>query len=130
MTGILDRIMCFADLASEAGDRSRCDAAVEEGVRFQCYAIFAERAGDPEACRAIPPRSEEHVDLRDVCLADVAPVIESPELCKEIVAPGLSDSCYLNVFRKTGDPGLCDMIEDPGLKSLCTGEPVVVTPAG
>lgn len=127
VSGVLDRIVCYADLASEAGDRSRCDAAAEEGVRFQCYAIFAERTGDPEPCRAIPPRTQEFVDLRDVCLADVAPVIDSPELCEEIVAPGLKDSCYLNVFRETGDPGLCDLIEDPGLKSVCTGEPVMVT---
>lgn len=126
LDGIIERIECFADRASEAGDRSRCDEASEDAVRYQCYAIYAERRGDPAACRAIPSGSEEHRQLRDACLGDVAPVLAQADLCEEITTPGLRDSCYLAVFEKTGDAELCDRIEDPGLRSACTGEPVHV----
>lgn len=126
LENVLERIGCFADLAGEAGDASRCDQAAEDAVRFHCYAIFAERRGDPEPCRRIPAATQEHRELRDACLADVAPVVERAELCEEVETPGLRDSCYLAVFRETGDSALCDHIEDPALKSACTGEPVRV----
>lgn len=124
--GLIDRVTCFADLAAEARDAALCMEATEEAVRLQCLATYAERRGDPDACREIPAPTPEHQQLRDTCLADVAPVIEDATLCSEIETPGLRDGCYLKVFRVTGEAELCDQIEDPNLKSLCTGEPVYV----
>jgi len=126
LAGVIERIECFADRAVEAGDASVCKQTDEEAVRLQCLAVFAERRGAPEACREIPTPSPEHLQLRDTCLADVAPVIRRPEICDEVETPGLKDGCYLAVARATGDSDLCRRIEDPALQSLCTGEVVHV----
>lgn len=121
----LDRIFCFADLASEAGSVAPCDSAEDQGVRYQCYAVFAQRRATPGPCRRIPDAGGDGRDLRDACLGDVARELERPDLCEEVRAPGLRDSCFLQLFRATGDSVLCDRIDDRGLKSLCTGEPVI-----
>ncbi|MGH2446847.1 MAG: hypothetical protein ACRDGD_12540 [Candidatus Limnocylindria bacterium] len=126
--GVIDRIVCQADAAVAADNLSVCDETDEDAVRYQCMAIFAERMGEPDACRGIPDTIDDGQELRDVCFADVAPVLMDAELCEEVVTPGLRDSCYLNVFNVTGDESLCAEMDDPGLKSLCTGEPVIIDP--
>lgn len=120
----IERTLCFADRAVEAGSTSPCDEASREGVRYQCYAVYAERAETVEPCRRIPTTSGDLRDLRDVCVGDVAEVTGRAELCAEVAADGLRDSCWLSVYRRTGDRTLCDRIEDRALKSLCTDEPV------
>lgn len=119
----IDMTLCLVDIATDAGTTAACDVTGDPGVRFQCYAIFAERLGDPETCRRIPDQGEDFRDLRDACLADVAPVAERPELCEEVRESGLRDGCFLSVYRVTADATLCDRIEDAGLRSLCTGVP-------
>lgn len=120
----IERTLCFADRAVEAGSTSPCDEASGEGVRYQCYAVYAERVETVEPCRRIPTTSADLRDLRDVCVGDVAEVTGRAELCAEVAADGLRDSCWLSVYRQTGDRTLCDRIEDRALKSLCTDEPV------
>lgn len=122
----IGRITCLADAASESRELTICDRASQEGVRYQCYAVYAERRSDPDACFRIPDTEEDLVDLRDICLSDVAALVGRPELCQGVQAPGLRDSCYLKVHQSTGDTTLCQRIQDPGLKSTCTGEPVRV----
>lgn len=122
----VDRILCFADRATDESDARRCDDASSDAVRFQCYAVYAERVEDVAPCRDIPGGTEDLQGLRDVCIGDVAGVAGRAELCEEIVTAGLRDSCYLAVFRTTGDGELCGRIEDPGLRSACTDEPAYV----
>ncbi len=124
--GILEQIGCFSDLAAKEEDASACDAAEHEGVRYQCYAVAAEKLGDWKACLEIPPKSREHMDLRDVCISDVAEKDENPALCGKIESRNFRDSCFLKVYRRTGDSSLCGRISDPRIKSSCTGEPVIV----
>jgi hypothetical protein len=124
--GIIEQIGCLSDLAAGEKDASVCDAAAHEGVKYQCYAVAAEKLGHWETCLEIPPKSKEHIELRDVCISDVAENNKDSSLCEEIETRNFRDSCYLKVYRKTGDSALCGKISDPGLKSMCTGEPVYV----
>jgi hypothetical protein len=124
--GIIEQIGCLSDLAARKKDASVCGAASHEGVRYQCYAVAAEKLGHWKTCLEIPPKSTEHVELRDVCISDVAENKKDSSLCEKIETGNFRDSCYLKVYQKTGDSALCDKISDPGLKSMCTGEPVYV----
>lgn len=124
--GIFEQIGCLSDLAAKNGDASVCDSAAHEGVRYQCYAVTAEKIGDWETCLEIPLKSKEHVELRDLCISDVAKKNVDSTLCEKIQTGNFKDSCYLKVYRKTNDSSLCENISDPGIKSLCTGEPVIV----
>jgi hypothetical protein len=124
--GILDQIGCLSDLAAKKKDASVCDATPHEGVKYQCYAVAAEKLGDWKTCLEIPPKSKDHIELRDICISDVAEEKKDSTLCEKIKTGNFRDSCYLKVYRETGDSALCDRISDPGLKSSCTGEPVIV----
>lgn len=124
--GIIDQIRCLSDLAARKKDASVCDIASHEGVKYQCYAVAAEKLGDWETCLEIPPGSKEHIELRDICISDVAENDKDSDLCEEIRTRNFRDSCYLKIYQETGEDALCDKISDPGLKSLCTGEPVYV----
>jgi hypothetical protein len=124
--GIFKQISCLSDLAASKGRASVCDAAEHEGVKYQCYAVAAEKLGDWKACFEIPAKSREHVELRDVCISDVADKTADSDLCDKIETSNFKDSCYLKVKNKTGDSALCSRISDTGIKSMCTGEPVMV----
>ena len=123
---LIDQLLCYAALATKLDDVSICDAASQEGVRYQCYAIYAERRFKPDVCEAIPSKSAELKDLRDVCISDVAKKAGDFTLCEKIETQGLRDSCYWGVAKKTGDTSICEKIQDKGLKSTCTGKPVYV----
>ncbi len=124
--GIIEQIGCLSDLAAKDDDPSVCSAAAHEGVKYQCFAVAAEKIGDWETCLKIPPKSKERIELRDICISDVAEKKVNSSLCEKIQTGNFKDSCYLKVYRKTGDSALCEAISDPGIKSLCTGEPVMV----
>ena len=123
---LIDQLLCYAALATKLDDVSICNAASQEGVRYQCYAIYAERRFKPDVCEAIPSKSAELKDLRDVCISDVAKKAGDFTLCEKIETQGLRDSCYLGVAKKTGNTSICEKIQDKGLKSGCTGKPVYV----
>lgn len=123
---LLERIECYATLATDEDDPSVCGRSSHEGVKYQCYAVLAERRGSKELCNEIPSRSPDHKKLRDVCISDVAAQTLSPILCEEIQTVGLRDSCYVKIGQQTKDTTLCQRIQDPGLRSLCTGQPVMV----
>ena len=123
---LLERIECYATLATDEDDPSVCGQSSHEGVKYQCYAILAERRGSKELCNEIPSRSSDHKKLRDVCISDVAAQTLSPLLCEEIQTVGLRDSCYAKIGQQTNDTTLCQRIQDPGLRSICTGQPVMV----
>jgi hypothetical protein len=124
--GTVEQIGCFSDLAVNNKDAAACDAAKHEGVRYQCYAVTAEKLGDWRICLEIPPKSKDHIELRDICISDVAEKSEDSALCERIRTGNFRDGCYLKVYRRTGDSALCGRVSDPGLKSSCTGEPVLV----
>jgi hypothetical protein len=124
--GIFGQISCLSDLAAEREDASVCGAAAHEGVKYQCYAVAAEKLGDWNTCYEIPTDSKDGIELRDLCISDVAEKNADSDLCKKIETANFKDSCYLKVWRKTGDSTLCEKISDAGIKSMCTGEPVMV----
>ena len=123
---LLERIECYATLATDEDDPYVCGRSSHEDVKYQCYAVLAERRGSKELCNEIPSRSPDHKKLRDVCISDVAAQMLSPILCEEIQTVGLRDSCYVKIGQQTKDTTLCQRIQDPGLRSLCTGQPVMV----
>jgi hypothetical protein len=119
-----EQISCFVRVAQETRDPEVCTDATSLGVRLQCFAILAERMDQLELCNRITGVSSDEVQLRDLCISDVAVLRLAPEFCAGLVTPGFRDSCYLKIFRKNGDAALCERIEDPGLRSACDGEPV------
>ena len=123
---LLERIECYAALATDEDDPSVCGRSSHEGVKYQCFAVLAERRGSKELCDEIPSRSPDHKKLRDVCISDVAAQTLSPLLCEEIQTVGLRDSCYAKIGQQSKDTTLCQRIQDPGLRSICTGQPVMV----
>ena len=123
---LLERIECYAALATDEDDPSVCGRSSHEGVKYQCFAVLAERRGRKELCDEIPSRSPDHKKLRDVCISDVAAQTRSPLLCEEIQTVGLRDSCYAKIGQQSKDTTLCQRIQDPGLRSICTGQPVMV----
>jgi len=123
---VFDKLECFVALADARDDPSLCSESSIEGVEFQCYAILAERRSDQALCSLIPPRSEDHQSLRDICISDVAKKALESRLCEEIVTVGLRDSCYAQIGQELGDSTVCEKIRDAGLRSICSGEPVIV----
>lgn len=123
---VIERIECYADLATATNDRSVCGQSPDQGVAYQCLAIVAERRADVELCDLIPTHTTDHQQLKDACISDVAKKTLEPQLCERIVTVGLRDSCYAAIGRDTENRALCDKIRDPGLRSICTGEPVIV----
>lgn len=121
-----EQIDCYVTLATSSDDPSACNQAAHEGVKYQCYAILAERRSSTELCDAIPATSQDHRDLRDICISDVAKKVADPHLCERVQSAGLRDGCYSLIGQKTGNKALCEKIQDPGLKSLCSGESVIV----
>ena len=125
-TNVFKQLDCFVSLAIYNDDVKICDNTKHEGVKYQCYAMFAERTKNWNICKSIPNETNEHKDLRSVCISDVAEVVMNSTLCDNIETPGIKDSCYLKVFKKTKDPNICEKIKGSGLKSLCTGEPYYI----
>jgi hypothetical protein len=123
---VFERIECYVTLATDKDDPSVCGHSSHEGVKYQCYAILAERRGNRELCNIIPSRSPDYVELRDICISDVAKKTLSPLLCEGIQTVGLRDSCYAKIGQDSKDTTLCQKIRDPGLRSICSGEPIVV----
>lgn len=123
---LIEQISCYTAVAKASNDWAPCDRASHEGVRYQCYSIFAEYSGSADVCHKIPPATDEHRSLIDVCLSDVAIKARNPSLCERISTPGLRDSCYVKLAKEVGDLALCAKIRDAGLKSACNGEAVIV----
>ena len=119
-----EQISCYVRVAEEAQDPEVCAEAVDSGVRLQCFAILAERMDRLELCDRITGASPDELNLKDLCVSDVALVRLEPELCARLKSQGLRDSCYMKIFRKNKDATLCERIRDIGLKSLCEAEPV------
>jgi hypothetical protein len=122
-----EQITCLSELAVAKEDVSICDAATNEGLRYQCYAMVAEKLRDLDICGKIPgDAAGETGQLRDLCVSDVAVNLKDYKLCEGIETPGFRDGCYLQIYQQTDDMSLCEMIQDPGMKSLCTGKPYSV----
>jgi len=123
---LLAQIDCYVTLATEEDDPSVCGLSPEGGARYQCFAILAERLVRRDLCDEIPPASPDHLQLKDICISDVAKQTADGRMCDEITTIGLRDSCYAKIGQGSDDKSLCDKIEDPGLRSMCSGEPVMV----
>jgi hypothetical protein len=118
--GLIEQVACYADLAVGTGNLEACEQAGHEGVRYQCLAVFAERTEDPIPCRQIPETTEEHLELKDLCLSDVTKARMDPALCEEISVPGFRDGCFFGVAQGIPDPNLCARITDEGLRNQCS----------
>jgi hypothetical protein len=120
---VIDRLLCFGNLAKSEKDLTICDQANHEGVRYQCYFIFAKHTQDIKVCNRIPKRSPEHIKLREGCLSDLA---SDASVCETLSERGIKDGCFYKVFLKTKNKKLCLKIKDPGTRSMCTGKPVYI----
>lgn len=123
---VFEQLRCLADQAVARRDVSVCDRSKHVGVKYQCYAIYAEKAEDWEICNRIPPKNKDFIDLRAICISDVAKKMKKEELCGKVTVQGFRDACYLKIAGSTGNKVLCKKILDPGTKSLCTGKPIYV----
>ncbi len=123
---VFKQLSCFVSSAVEMNSAEICTPADHEGVRLQCYAIYAEKKNDPDICELITASSNEHIELRSLCLSDVAVKRADDAMCDRVQTDGIRDGCYLKIFNKTNNAELCSRIIDPGIFSLCSGKPVYV----
>ena len=80
---VIERIECYVEFATDNDDPSVCGQSTDEGVKYQCYAIVAERRDSVELCDVIPSRSQDHQELKDICISDVAKKILNALLCEQ-----------------------------------------------
>ena len=121
LESLIDKIICYVDLAKREESVEVCRLSDDSGVKYQCIAIYAEYAKDEGLCVEIPSDDGDMLGLRDVCYADVAKVKENALICEEVVTIGLKDGCYYKVSGETGDKSLCEKIVDEGLRGGCVG---------
>ena len=121
---VFEQIKCLTDRAVELNDVAVCDRSKHVGVKYQCYAIYAEKAGNWEICNRIPTDNKDLLDLKSICISDVAKELLKEELCEKVDVLGFKDGCYMKIAESTDNKILCEKISDPGIKSLCTGEPI------
>jgi hypothetical protein len=115
---LIERTVCYADIATERNDVAVCDLSPHKGVRYQCYGIFAAKINDSKICDQIPADSEEHQMLKDLCYSDIAQLKGDVSLCEKMSVVG-KDGCYYEVARVTQNKEICNKINDPALKNGC-----------
>ena len=123
---VFEQIICLTDRAVELNDVAVCDRSKHVGVKYQCYAIFAEKVGNWKICNRIPTDNKDLLDLKSICISDVAKKINKEELCEKVEVQGFKDGCYMKIAESTDNKILCEKISDPGTKSFCTGEPIYI----
>lgn len=125
-TDVFEQIKCLADRAFELSDVAVCDRSKHTAVKYQCYAIYAEKAGNWEICNRIPTDNKDLMDLKSICISDVAEDLLKEDLCEKIDVLAFKDGCYMKIAESTDNKILCEEISDPGIKSLCTGDPTYI----
>jgi hypothetical protein len=100
----IEQIEYYVDRATAAGHPKICQEVDREDVRFQCLAILAGRLKDASLCDDIPSTLEETRKLRDVCLSNVAMVLDQDALCERIFTADLRERCRLEVAATPPDP--------------------------
>ena len=123
---VFEQIKCLTDRAVELNDVAVCDRSKHVGVKYQCHAIYAEKVGNWEICNRIPTDNKDLLDLKSMCISDVAKKLMKEELCEKVDVLGFKDGCYMKIAESTDNKILCEKISDPGIKSLCTGEPIYI----
>ncbi|MBT8137393.1 MAG: hypothetical protein KJO54_10310 [Gammaproteobacteria bacterium] len=123
---LFGQVGCYADLAVSRHDVEACSGAVHDGVRNQCYAVAAGRLDQLDACDRIEPLSPEHIELRDVCISDIALLRRNAALCGRLDTRTLQDTCLFRIYQITGETALCADIADNGLRNLCDDTQVII----
>ena len=123
---VFEQIKCLTDRAVELKNVAVCDQSKHVGVKYQCYAIYAERVGNWEICNHIPTDNKDLLDLKSICISDVAKKMMKEELCEKVDVLSFKDGCYMKIAESTGNKILCEKISDPNVKSFCTGEPIYI----
>jgi hypothetical protein len=123
---VFEQIKCLTNRAVELKDVAVCDRSKHVGVKYQCYAIYAEKVGNWEICNRIPTDNKDLLNLKSICISDVAKKLMKEELCEKVDVLGFKDGCYMKIAESTGNKTLCEKISDSGIKSLCTGEPIYI----
>jgi len=123
---LLEQIKCLTDRAVKIKDVAVCDRSKHVGVKYQCYAMYAEKVENWEICNRIPTDTKDLLDLKAICISDVAIKLMNKELCEKVDVQGFKDGCYMKIVESTGNKMLCEKISDPGMRSYCTGEPIYI----
>lgn len=134
---------CFAAKALEQGNPAICKQSVYQ--TDQCYAILAYQVDSPQQCAKLSGQLRDNCYLRlypvgdirtgneeglqyvssekrDLLIGNAASDTGNWQLCDQITAIVVRESCYLQAARKTGDISYCEKIQETAqwdLKDNC-----------